>query len=65
LNPRQGGSEGGEPPSWGAHEGVDPLSGSREAGFKADPATECGSNPIARSINSLVVKREALGETLS
>ena len=29
--------------------GTGPLSGSREASFRADPATECGSNPIARS----------------
>src|SRR5262245_10261083 len=37
------------PFSWGAHEGAGPLSGSREASFRAEPATECGSNPIARS----------------
>ena len=49
LNPRQGGSEGGEPPSWGAREGAGPLCGSREASFRADAATERGSNPVARS----------------
>jgi len=37
------------PLSWGACEGVGPLRRSREASFRADPATECGSNPIARS----------------
>ncbi len=41
--------ERGEPLSWGACEGAGPLCRSWEAGFRADPATECGSNPIARS----------------
>ena len=44
-----GDSERGAPLSWGACEGAGPLSRSREAGFRADPAMECGSNPIARS----------------
>ena len=43
-----GDSERGEPLSWGAHEGAGPLRGSREASFRAEPATEGGSNPLAR-----------------
>jgi len=52
LNPRHGGSEGGGPPSWGAREGAGPFSGSREASLRADPATERGSNPVARSMTN-------------
>lgn len=44
-----GDSERGAPLSWGACKGAGPLSRSREASFRADPATVCGSNPIARS----------------
>lgn len=44
-----GDSERGAPLSWGECEGAGPLSKSREASFRADPAMECGSNLIARS----------------
>ena len=56
-----GDSERAEALSWGAHEGACPLCGSREASFRAEPATEGGSNPLARSIKTretLEVKRE-------
>ena len=45
--------EGGAPPSWGDTRGLAPSVGVGEAGFRAEPATECGSNPIARSIPRL------------
>ena len=49
-----GDSERGVPLSWGACEGAGPLCRSREASFRADPATERGSNPAARSIPHFV-----------
>ena len=52
-----GDSERGAPLSWGECEGAGPLSKSREASFRADPAMECGSNPIARS------KKDVMRET--
>ena len=39
----------GRAPFVGSARGGCPLSGSCEASFRAEPATECGSNPIARS----------------
>ena len=39
VEPPTRGSEGDVSPSWGACEGAGPLCRSREAGFRADPAT--------------------------
>ena len=50
IEPATGGSEGGVPPSWGAYEGAGPLRRSREAGFRAEPARERGSNPVGPAI---------------
>lgn len=46
LNPATGGSEGGVPPSWGLYKGAGPFVGAGEARFRAERATERGSNPV-------------------
>ena len=54
LNPRPGVSKGvyplrGVTDAKRRREGAGPLAGAGEAGFRAEPATERGSNPVSRS----------------
>jgi hypothetical protein len=59
LNPRPGVAKGvcplrGVTDAKRRREGAGPLAGAGEAGFRADPATERGSNPVSRSTPSLL-----------